>query len=173
MFRQRPRAQSASSEPHAEDMAFPCCNAFTHLPCLVRCAQLHGTCPNCRAAIDHLPREPAIAARCEALGINMHAPSAPAPDTAFAVVRDYAMRTFSRADAAEPLEPVHIRAACCNRLAGPALDFAELPDARMHWAPLNRRGTKRIGSWHAAKTTPVREYSHPESDAYMPRVSHD
>ena len=83
-------------EPHAEDMAFPCCNAFTHLPCLVRCAQLHGTCPNCRAAIDHLPREPAIAARCEALGINMHAPSAPAPDTAFAVVRDYAMRTFSR-----------------------------------------------------------------------------
>eukprot|EP00439_Symbiodinium_sp_Y106_P015522 s3196_g2.t1 len=41
-------------------------------------------------------REPAIAARCEALGINMHAPSAPAPDTAFAVVRDYAMRTFSR-----------------------------------------------------------------------------
>ena len=71
-----------SPEPHAEDMAFPCCNAFTHLPCLVRCAQLHGTCPNCRAAIDHLPWEPAIAARCEALGINMHAPSAPAPDTA-------------------------------------------------------------------------------------------
>ena len=97
----------------------------------------------------------------------------PAPDTTFAVVCYYSVRTFSWADADEPPEPVLIRATCCNRLAGPALDFAELPDARMHWAPLNRRGTKRIGSWHAAKTTPVREYSHPESDAYMPRVSHD
>ncbi|CAE7799301.1 NSF, partial [Symbiodinium necroappetens] len=137
----------SSSEPEAEDTAFPCCNAFTHLSCLVRCAQLHGTCPNCRAAIDHLPREPGIAARCQALGINMHAANISAPDTAVAVVRDYAMRTFSRADAVEPREPIHIRAACCNRLAGPALDFAELPDTRMHWTPLPRRGTEGIEAW--------------------------
>ena len=136
-----------SSEPEAEDTAFPCCNAFTHLSCLVRCAQLHGTCPNCRAAIDHLSREPGIAARCQALGINMHAANISAPDTAVAVARDYAMRTFSRADAVEPREPIHIRAACCNRLAGPALDFAELPDTRMHWTPLPRRGTEGIEAW--------------------------
>ena len=30
------------------------------LSCLIRCAHAHGTCPNCRAAIDHLPREPGI-----------------------------------------------------------------------------------------------------------------
>ena len=139
-----------SSEPEAEDTAFPCCNAFTHLTCLVRCAHAHGTCPNCRAAIDHLPREPGIVARCQALGINMHPADAPASDTAFAVVRDYSVRTFSRADAAEPPEPpepVLIRAVCCNRLAGPAFDFAELPDARMHWAPLPRRGTDGIETW--------------------------
>ena len=136
-----------SSEPEAEDTAFPCCNAFTHLTCLVRCAHAHGTCPNCRAAIDHLPREPGIVARCQALGINMHPADAPASDTAFAVVRDYSVRTFSRADAAELPEPVLIRAVCCNRLAGPAFDFAELPDARMHWAPLPRRGTDGIETW--------------------------
>ncbi|CAE7234973.1 unnamed protein product [Symbiodinium sp. CCMP2592] len=72
----------------------------------------------------------------------------PAPDTTVAVVRDYSVRTFSRADAAEPREPALIRATCCNRLAGPALDFIELPDARMHWAPLPRRGTHGIEAWH-------------------------
>ena len=84
---------------------------------------------------------------CQALGINLHATNTSAPDTAVAVVRDYAMRTFSRADAVEPREPFHIRAACCNRRAGPALDFAELPDARMHWTPLPRRGTEGIEAW--------------------------
>ena len=77
----------------------------------------------------------------------MHAANTSAPDTAVAVVRDYAMRTFSRADAVEPREPFHIRVACCDRLAGPALDFAELPDARMHWTPLPRRGTEGIEAW--------------------------
>ena len=114
----------------------------------MRCAHAHGTCPNCRAAIEHLPREPGIAARCQALGIDMHPADGPAPDTTFAVVRDYSVRTFSRADATEPREPVLIRATCCNRLAGPALDFAELPDARMHWAPLPHRGTHGIEAWH-------------------------
>ena len=46
------------------------------------------------------------------------------------------MRTFSRG--------AHPRG---NRLAGPALDFAELPDARMHWSPLPRRGTTGIEAW--------------------------
>ncbi|CAE7215665.1 unnamed protein product [Symbiodinium sp. KB8] len=68
---------------------------------------------------------PAVAAR--ALGFNMHPADAPASDTAFAVVRDYSVRTFSRADAAEPPEPVLIRVVCCNRLAGASFDFAELP----------------------------------------------
>eukprot|EP00439_Symbiodinium_sp_Y106_P028743 s4698_g3.t1 len=71
-------------------------------------------------------------------------PHAPAPDATFAFVRDYSVHTFSRVDVAEPPEPVLIRATCCNRLAGPALNFAELPDARMHWAPLPRRGTHGI-----------------------------
>ena len=114
------------------------CDAHTHM--------VRG--PNCRAAIEHLPREPGIAARCQALGIDMHPADGPAPDTTFAVVRDYSVRTFSRADATEPREPVLIRATCCNRLAGPALDFAELPDARMHWAPLPHRGTHGIEAWH-------------------------
>ncbi|OLP71931.1 hypothetical protein AK812_SmicGene48368 [Symbiodinium microadriaticum] len=70
----------------------------------------------------------------------MHPADAPASDTAFAVVRDYSVRTFSWADAAEPPEPVLIRAVCCNRLAGPAFDFAEL-------APLPRRGTDGIETW--------------------------
>ena len=57
--------------------------------------------------------------------------------------------TFSRADAAEPLEPAHVRAVCCRRLAGPAMGFVELPDNRMHWAPVPCRGQAGIASLNA------------------------
>ena len=63
-----------SSEPEAEDTAFPCCSAFTHLACIVCCAHSHGTCPNCGAAIDHLPREPGIAARFQYTTSAPHLP---------------------------------------------------------------------------------------------------
>ncbi|CAE7683973.1 unnamed protein product [Symbiodinium sp. CCMP2592] len=141
--------QAPSSQPQAEDAVFPCCAAFTHLSCLVQCARRHGSCPNCRAAVDHLPREPSIATRCRQLGIDLEPETPPPHDTAFAVVRDYSTRTFSRADAPEPVEPLHIRAVCCRRLAGPAMDFVELPDARMHWAPVPQRRTDGIGAWQA------------------------
>ena len=65
----------------------------------------------------------------------------------FTTVRDYSTRTFSRADAAEPSEPLHIKALCCPRLAGPAMGFLELPDRAMHWAPLPHLGTYGISSW--------------------------
>ncbi|CAE7730172.1 unnamed protein product [Symbiodinium sp. CCMP2592] len=141
--------QAPSSQPQAEDAVFPCCAAFTHLSCVVQCARRHGSCPNCRAAVDHLPREPSIASRCRQLGIDLEPETPPPHDTAFAVVRGYSTRTFSRADAPEPVEPLHIRAVCCRRLAGPAMDFVELPDARMHWAPVPQRRTDGIGAWQA------------------------
>ena len=141
--------QAPSSQPQAEDAVFPCCAAFTHLSCLVQCARRHGSCPNCRVAVDHLPREPSIASRCRQLGIDLEPEAPPPHDTAFATVRDYSTRTFSRADAPEPAEPPHIRAVCCRRLAGPAMDFVELPDARMHWAPVPQRQTDGIGAWQA------------------------
>ena len=115
--------QAPASQPQAEDAVFPCCAAFTHLSCLVQCALRHGSCPNCRAAVDHLPREPSIACRCRELGIDLEPTVPPAHDTAVTAVRDYSTRTFSRADAPEPAEPLHIRAVCCRRVAGPAMDY--------------------------------------------------
>ena len=101
-----------ASQPEAEDAVFPCCAAFTHLSCLVLGALRHGSCPNCRAAVDHLPREPPIASRCRQLGIDLEPTVPGAHDTAVTAVRDYSTRTFSRADAPEPAEPPHIRARC-------------------------------------------------------------
>ena len=69
--------------------------------------------------------------------------AAPPRSTAYAEVRDYATRTFSRADAAEPSEPAHVRAVCCRRLAGGLLS------CRMHWAPVPHRGPSGIASWTA------------------------
>ncbi|CAE7608297.1 tea1, partial [Symbiodinium microadriaticum] len=65
--------------------------------------------------------------------------------TAYAKVRDYPTRTFSRADAADPSEDAHVRAVCCRRLAGPSMGFVELPDNRMRWAPVPHRGPGRVG----------------------------
>eukprot|EP00439_Symbiodinium_sp_Y106_P081514 s1708_g20.t1 len=138
-------------EPNVHETTYPCCGAFTHLHCLVQAARLHGRCPNCRAAIDHLPREPSVAERCQNLGVSLEFASArlPARSAAHAEVRDYATRTFSRADAPEPSEPAHVRVVCCRRLAGPEMGFTELPDSRMHWAPVPRRGPSGITRWTA------------------------
>ena len=57
--------------PNAHEITYPCCGAFTHLGCLVQAARLHGRCPNCRADVRHLPREPSIAARCHELGVDL------------------------------------------------------------------------------------------------------
>ena len=139
--------QAPASQPQAEDAVFPCFALRSRLCCLVQCALRHGSCPNCRAAVDHLPREPSIASRCRQLGIDLEPTVPPAHDTAVTAVRDYSTRTFSRADAPEPAKPLHIRAVCCRRLAGPAMDFVELPDARMHWAPVPQRRSDGIGAW--------------------------
>ena len=114
---------------------------------MLQAARLHGRCPNCRAAIDHLPREPSIATRCRDLGISLDLVAPPSHQTAHTVVRDYAARTFSSADVAEPPEPERVRAVCCRRLSGPATGFMELPDARMHWAPVPHRNDRGIASW--------------------------
>ena len=58
-------------DPDAHQTTYPCCGAFTHLGCLVQAARLHGRCLNCRAAMDHLPRQPSIATRCHDLGIDL------------------------------------------------------------------------------------------------------
>ena len=137
-----------SPEPDVHETAYlkkktyPCCGAFTHLGCMVQAARLHGRCTNCRAAIDHLPREPSVAERCQDLGISLEFASArlPARSTAHAEVRDYATRTFSRVDAPEPSEPAHVRVVCCRRLAGPAMGFTEFPGSRM----VPRRGPSDI-----------------------------
>eukprot|EP00439_Symbiodinium_sp_Y106_P002102 s5110_g1.t1 len=90
------------------------------------------------APTAELPCEPSIAARCRDLGIAVNAEvRAPPRSTAHAEIRDYTTRTFSRADATEPLEPAHVRAVCCRRLSGPAMGFVEVPDNRMHWAPVD------------------------------------
>ena len=86
--------QAPASQPQAEDAVFPCCAAFTHLSCLVQCALRHGSCPNCRAAVDHLPREPSISSRCRQLAIDLEPTVPPAHDTAVTAVRDYSTRTF-------------------------------------------------------------------------------
>ncbi|OLP76330.1 132 kDa protein [Symbiodinium microadriaticum] len=113
--------QAPASQPQAEDAVFPCCAAFTHLSCLVQCALRHGSCPNCRAAVDHLPREPSISSRCRQLAIDLEPTVPPAHDTAVTAVRDYSTRA--------------------------AMDFVELPDARMHWAPVPQRRSDGIGAW--------------------------
>ena len=136
-----------SPEPDVHDTTYPCCGAFTHIGCMLQAARLHGRCPNCRAAIDHLPREPNIATRCQDLGISLDLVAPPSHQTAHTVVRDYAARTFSSADEAEPPEPERVRAVCCRRLSGPATGFMELPDARMHWAPVPHRNDRGIASW--------------------------
>ncbi|CAE7588561.1 unnamed protein product, partial [Symbiodinium microadriaticum] len=56
-------------------------------------------------------------------------------------------RTFASADVSEPPEPERVRAVCCRRLSGPATGFMELPDARMHWAPVPHRNDRGIVSW--------------------------
>ena len=136
-----------SPEPDVHDTTYPCCGAFTHIGCMLQAARLHGRCPNCRAAIDHLPREPSIATRCRDLGISLDLVAPPSHQTAHTVVRDYAARTFSSADVPEPPEPERVRAVCCRRLSGPATGFMELPDARMHWAPVPHRNDRGIASW--------------------------
>ncbi|CAE6917220.1 unnamed protein product [Symbiodinium natans] len=98
--------------------------------------------PVCIVTVD-----PGLRTRCQALGIDLRPAAPPSHQTAHTTVRDYATRTFSAADAAEPAEPHNLRAVCCRRLAGPALGFAELPDASMHWAPLPHRNDVGIASW--------------------------
>jgi len=46
-----------------------------------------------------------------------------------------------------PLRMEDTGAVCCRRLAGPAIGFIELPDSRMHWAPVPHRGSNGIASW--------------------------
>ena len=89
----------------------------------------------------------AFTLRCEQAGLSLQPTALDGAQTAFTTVRDYSTRTFSRADAAEPSEPLHIRALCCPRLAGPAMGFLELPGRAMRWAPLPHRGTYDISSW--------------------------
>ncbi|OLP75678.1 hypothetical protein AK812_SmicGene44488 [Symbiodinium microadriaticum] len=60
-----------SPELDVHDTTYPCCGSFTHIGCMLQAARLHGRCSNCRAAIDHLPREPSIATHCRDLGINL------------------------------------------------------------------------------------------------------
>eukprot|EP00439_Symbiodinium_sp_Y106_P002677 s12131_g1.t1 len=124
---ERPSPEPDVHETTYQKKTYPCCGAFTHLGCMVQAARLHGRCTNCRAAIDHLPREPSVAERCQDLGISLEFASArlPARSTAHAEVRDYATRTFSRVDAPEPSEPAHVRVVCCRRLAGRAMGFTE------------------------------------------------
>ena len=103
------------------------------------------------------PSPPVPGRRCtHARSVSMKCPGIAAlpprlPDipTAHAVVSDYAQRTFSAADAPEPLPPAHVLPLCCPRLAGPALDFAELPDRSMHWSRLPIRRAGSIQQWAA------------------------
>ena len=124
-----------SSPPDERDAIFPCCGAYAHLSCILQCAHHHGQCPNCRDDLCQLLHDPGFTLRCEQAGLSLQPTALDGAQTAFTTVRDYSTRTFSRADAAEPSEPLHIRALCCPRLAGPAMGFLELPDRAMHWAP--------------------------------------
>ena len=136
-----------SSPPDERDAIFPCCGAYAHLSCILQCAHHHGQCPNCREDLRQLLHDPGFTLRCEQAGLSLQPTALDGAQTAFTTVRGYSTRTFSRADAAEPSEPLHIRALCCPRLAGPAMGFLELPDRAMHWAPLPHRGTYGISSW--------------------------
>ncbi|CAE7447292.1 unnamed protein product, partial [Symbiodinium pilosum] len=97
--------------------------------------------------LRQLLHDPGFTLRCEQAGLSLQPTALDGAQTAFTTVRDYSTRTFSRADAAEPSEPLHIRALCCPRLAGPAMGFLELPGRAMRWAPLPHRGTYDISSW--------------------------
>ena len=70
--------------------------------------------------------------RCEQAGFSLQPARVDSAQTAFAMVRDYSRRTFSQADAAEPPEPLDIKALCCPRLAGPAMGFLELLGRAVH-----------------------------------------
>ena len=142
--------EGPSSPPNELDAFFPCCAAFAHLGCIQQCAHRHGQCPNCRHSIAYLRHDQAFLARCEDAGVRMPLLAADGAETVYAAVSDYAVRTFSRADAPEPEEPHHVRASCCARLAGPAMGFVELPDRSMRWSPVPLRGHAGIRSWTPA-----------------------
>ena len=142
--------EGPSSPPNQLDAFFPCCAAFAHLGCIQQCAHRHGQCPNCRHSIAYLRHDRAFLARCEDAGVRMPLLAADGAETVYAAVSNYAVRTFSRADAPEPEEPHHVRASCCARLAGPAMGFVELPDRSMRWSPVPLRGHAGIRSWTPA-----------------------
>ncbi|CAE7429056.1 unnamed protein product [Symbiodinium microadriaticum] len=128
---------------------FPCCAAAVHLGCLVECLHHHGYCPTCRRPLAPLHSDAHFRAACIRHGVDAVPPPLPNDRTTRAVVGDYAPCTFSAADAREPSPPAHVLPLCCHRLAGPALDFAELPDRSMQWSPLPVRGPGGIESWEA------------------------
>ena len=127
---------------------YPCCRAATHIQCMVQCAGLHGSCPNCRAPLTDWITPSELERACSVAGV----PTEPVPttprDTTHTIVNDYAARTFSMADLPEPPPPRATRALCCNRLAAPAMGFCELPDRTMTWAPVPTRGPEGIVAWH-------------------------
>ena len=127
---------------------YPCCRAATHIQCMVQCAGLHGSCPNCRAPLTDWITPSELERACSVAGV----PTEPVPttprDTTHTIVNDYAARTFSMADLPEPPPPRATRALCWNRLAAPAMGFCELPDRTMTWAPVPTRGPEGIVAWH-------------------------
>ena len=112
--------------------AYPCFAAPVHLGCLVECLHHNGSCPSCRRHLAHLHSSVDFHNACARHQVDLHPAALPSIDTTHAIVRDYATRTFSRADAPEPEQPQHIRAQCCARVAGPAMGFVDLPHRGMH-----------------------------------------
>ena len=75
--------------------------------------------------------------------------SSAVPSTVRHGVADYAIRTFMSNDAREPVPPAHVVALCCHRVAAVrtdngGVDFVELPNRNMQWAPIAVRGDAGI-----------------------------
>jgi len=120
----------------------PLSPSFTHLFCQLSCAR----CTILRGRSE-LPccgrREPRVQARCQTSGIDLQPEAAPALPTTHAVVHHSALRTFSRADAAEPSESLYIRVSQVLLLTSPSCR-----NALMHWAPLLKvQGVEGIAAW--------------------------
>ena len=56
---------------------YPCCRAATHIQCMVQCAGLHGSCPNCRAPLTDWITPSELERACSVAGV----PTEPVPTT--------------------------------------------------------------------------------------------
>ena len=64
----------------------------------------------------YLQHGQAFTARSERVGVRMPPLAADRPEAVHAAVSDNSARTFSKADAAEPEGPCHVRVSCCTHV---------------------------------------------------------